>query len=77
MAGWQCKLHATKWPGTRRWIRRRLVPSGIVGRFGPPLISFSVIQSQNAEVGYLYQHRFHVDEEKCAQRFLVDVVQAF
>ena len=42
---------------------------------GCELLNFFVIQSQNAEVGYLYRRRLHVDEEKCPKRLLVDVVQ--
>lgn len=35
------------------------------------------IQSQNAEVGYLYRRGFLIDKKKCSKGFLVDVVQAF
>ena len=40
-------------------------------------VEIQVIQSQNAEVGYLYRRRLHVDEEKCPKRLLVNVVQPF
>ncbi len=49
--------------------------------YGEPVsreqLNYAVIQSQNAEVGYLYRRRLHVDEEKCPKRLLVDVVQPF
>ena len=43
----------------------------------PVSVETLVIQSQNAEVGYLYRRRLHVDEEKCPKRLLVNVVQPF